>query len=56
MTGTEPEKTEPAWEYYDLSIDPQETLNRYNDPAYAERISLLTSRLHQLKTEAGDHR
>lgn len=56
MTGTEPEKTEPTWEYYDLAVDPQETKNRYDDPSYASRIHRLKSRLIKLKRSVGDLR
>ncbi len=56
MTGTQPEKTAPAWEYYDLQRDPQELRNRYTDAACARRIAELRTRLQQLKAEAGDTR
>ncbi len=37
--------TPKAWEFYDLSKDPQELVNRYNDPAYQEIIKELKAKL-----------
>lgn len=46
--------TPPAWEYYDLTIDPHETRNRYHDPACQARIKVLKRRLATLKLAVGD--
>lgn len=43
--------TPPGWEFYDLSKDPKEMDNRYNDPAYADIIADLKGQLKQ-KREA----
>ncbi|MFY0687400.1 MAG: sulfatase [Cyclobacteriaceae bacterium] len=40
--------TPPGWEFYDLTKDPKEMDNRYDDPAYATIISDLKD---QLKTQ-----
>ncbi|MDF9796476.1 arylsulfatase A-like enzyme [Catalinimonas alkaloidigena] len=45
------EQTPAAWEFYDLSKDPEELHNRYNDPAYQETIAKLKEQLRQ-KREA----
>jgi uncharacterized sulfatase len=38
-----------AWEFYDLETDPQELHNAIDDPAYAEEVSLMKSRLLELQ-------
>jgi len=38
-------QTPAAWEFYDLERDPEELVNRYNDPKYQEIIQDLKSRL-----------
>ncbi|MEM7384539.1 MAG: sulfatase [Verrucomicrobiota bacterium] len=52
MTRYEP--TPPQWEFYDLSADPRELSNRYEDPAYGKRVSALKGRLERLMKEVGD--
>ena len=54
MTGTHPERTEPAWEFYDLEKDPRENHNAYDDPEYKEVIAQLKGQLLNLKKEFGD--
>lgn len=39
------EPTPVAWEFYDLSLDPQELINRYKDPKYKEEIVKLKNQL-----------
>ena len=39
------EKTPVAWEFYDLTKDPEELNNRYKDPAYQEIITDLKKQL-----------
>lgn len=56
MTGADAGATAPAWEYYDLERDPQETRNRHADPEYAARIAELRTRLFAMKAEVGDRR
>ena len=46
--------TPPAWEYYDLTIDPHETKNRFTDPVYQDRIKTLQHHLADLKQQVGD--
>jgi uncharacterized sulfatase len=43
------ESTPKAWELYDLRKDPQETQNRYDDPAYQEIVADLKVRLLRLR-------
>lgn len=53
-SGSFPPDTSPAWEFYDLTKDRHEMVNRYTDPAYARVISELKTKLDQLQKEAGD--
>lgn len=46
--------TTPGWELYDLEKDPQEMDNVYRDPAYADTVRRLKSRLLRLKETLGD--
>jgi uncharacterized sulfatase len=46
--------TPVAWEFYDLKRDPQELINRYNYPEYAEVIAKLKDDLRQLRHELKD--
>jgi len=46
--------TPPAWEFYDLKNDPQETDNRYNDPKYAEVIKKLKVELAQKRKDLNE--
>ncbi len=39
--------TPPTWELYDLSIDPLEMVNRYDDPAYKEVVAELKVELQR---------
>ncbi|MEQ9439346.1 MAG: sulfatase [Cyclobacteriaceae bacterium] len=41
------EPTPAAWEFYDLSKDPEEVHNRYDDPAYQDIISELKQELKE---------
>jgi uncharacterized sulfatase len=49
------EVTEPYWEFYDLTIDPDELHNAYGSPGYGEVIADLKNRLREMKDEYGDH-
>ena len=50
-----PEKqTAPAWEFYDLKNDPQQTRNAYDDPKYAATIKEMKSALLEKRKELGD--
>lgn len=44
----------PAEELYDLADDPDETINRIEDPAYAESLAELRNRLDDWMAEQGD--
>ena len=46
--------TPPAWELYDLTNDPTELNNVYDDPSYAEVREELKQRLADLRNEIGD--
>ncbi len=45
------EPTPAAWEFYDLKNDPEETVNRYQDPDYAHIIRSLKQELRRLRRE-----
>jgi uncharacterized sulfatase len=45
------EPTPPAWEFYDLSTDPQEMHNQYANPEYAAKISELKAELKRQREE-----
>jgi N-acetylglucosamine-6-sulfatase len=47
-------RTPPGWELYDLQKDPQELVNVYGDPAYAEIIRQLKLQLAERRREIGD--
>ena len=53
-TGSENDPNTPAWEFYDLMVDPQENRNRYNDPVYADVIGDMKKELTRLRREVGD--
>ena len=42
------------WEFYDLQNDPDELVNLYEDPAYAEQIEQVRSQLAELRKETED--
>ncbi|MBK1832589.1 sulfatase [Roseibacillus ishigakijimensis] len=46
--------TPPAWELYDLTKDPQELNNLYDDPAYAETREALKKQFAELRQRVGD--
>jgi len=48
------EPTPAAWEFYDLKKDPEETINRYKDPAYADIIKELKIELKRLRKELNE--
>lgn len=47
--------TPPAWELYDLTNDPKETVNQYDNPEYAEVVTDLKTRLAALRERIGDN-
>ena len=47
-------RTPPAWELYDLTKDPAENVNVYDDPAYVDTVADLKERLAALRTRIGD--
>lgn len=48
------ESTPAAWEFYDLTKDPHEMHNRYDDPEYQSVIQDLKTSLKALRAEIGD--
>jgi N-acetylglucosamine-6-sulfatase len=46
--------TPPAWELYDLTSDPEELNNVYDDPSYNVIRQQLKSQLAQLRLDIGD--
>lgn len=49
------EKEYDYWELYDLESDPDELTNVYDDPAYAEIVDGLKTRLTELQAEYNDN-
>lgn len=54
LPGSSPFRFAPEWELYDLEADPDELVNVYHDPAYAEVREQLKVRLWELQAELGD--
>lgn len=48
------DQTPPAWELYDLSRDPEELNNVYDDPAHVSIRDELKQRLGKLRRDVGD--
>jgi arylsulfatase A-like enzyme len=46
--------TTAGWEFYDLSIDPEERVNRYSDPRYREIIVAMKRELALQRQQVGD--
>ncbi len=42
------------WELYDLGRDPEELLNVYADPSYADTVRMMKEELYRLKKKVGD--
>lgn len=42
------------WEFYDLKNDPDEQINQYDNPAYADEVAELKKKLDELETYYGD--
>ncbi len=36
------------WEFYDLDTDPDETMNQYNNPYYADEVAMMKEKLQEL--------
>lgn len=47
-------RTPPGWELYDLKKDPQELVNVYDDPAYAQIVTDLKQQLAERRKAIGD--
>ncbi|MEM9917244.1 MAG: sulfatase [Bacteroidota bacterium] len=45
------EPTPKAWEFYDLQKDPRETVNRIDEPAYADIVEDMKKRLKHIRKE-----
>ena len=55
MNGTYTDQaTPPAWEFYDLELDPAELKNQYENPAYKTIIQQLKKELVELREQYGD--
>jgi N-acetylglucosamine-6-sulfatase len=52
--GAHKESTEAHWELYDLSKDPHEMNNLYQDPQYKQVVEELKHQLLAVKDEIGD--
>lgn len=55
MTGSSKETTEPAWEFFDLTKDPKENSNEYNNPSYSEVIKEMKIELLKQRAVVGDN-
>ncbi len=47
-------QTPPGWELYDMKKDPQENVNQYDNPKFAETVNTLKAELAQLRQTVGD--
>ena len=47
-------QTPPGWELYDLTKDPNENVNQYDNPEYADTVKELKQRLADLRKRVGD--
>ncbi|QTD37683.1 sulfatase [Polaribacter batillariae] len=54
MSGAMKQTTTPAWEFYDLEKDPNETHNAIDDEQYQTIIKEMKNRLQELREEIGD--
>jgi len=54
MPGTMEQSTQPAWEFYDLQEDPEETYNAIDDPAYQDVIEEMKVALKKQRRILGD--
>jgi hypothetical protein len=54
MKGAMKAVTNPAWEFYDLDIDPQENHNAYQDAEYADIIETMKTELLIQRKIIGD--
>lgn len=52
--GSQKNSNDPTWEFYDLSTDPKENQNRYEEKAYKAVIKDLKKELLRLRKEVGD--
>ncbi len=43
------------WEFYDLAADPDEKQNQYNNPRYADKISMMKKELERLRVKYEDN-
>ena len=54
--NNDPERqTEPAWEFYDLKVDPLQTKNAYNDPKYTHLIQDMKKEILSKREQLNDH-
>lgn len=54
MKGAQEQTTDPAWEFYDLDVDPNELHNAYHNSDYAEIISEMKHELIRIRKLTGD--
>lgn len=54
LKGSDDTVTVPAWEFYDLTSDPHENHNQYNNPRYKEIISQMKKEMLELRSEVKD--
>lgn len=54
VSGSDYPPTPAGWELYDTDLDPDESRNVYDDPAYGDVVAELTEELDRLKQLVGD--
>jgi len=54
LDGSDKEATIPAWEFYDLTTDPRENHNQYNNPQYKKIIGKMKKEMLELRSEVKD--
>jgi arylsulfatase A-like enzyme len=52
--GSEHTPVPPAWEFFDLTTDPYEMRNQYQNPQYHDAIAQMKKELLRLREEVGD--
>lgn len=52
--GANPGTDTPEWELFDLTQDPRELKNVYNEPHYAETVAMMTAKLEAEMARIGD--
>jgi len=54
LKGSDKTATAPAWEFYNLTTDPHEDKNEYNNPGYKTIIDRMKNEMLELRKEVND--